>query len=115
MIKMNSVWSELLGNLLVSPLKILIIISKTDKELVGGVLKQVVDLLGFVDDDGAGLVDVLYEGDETLSVPGPGVLHDELLIPVQSEQKYYHLTANDEPRPRLYINRGHWSSVPYSG
>ena len=47
-------------------------------------------------EDGAGLVDVLDEGDETELVPGPGVLHHKLLISVKSEQRRGQSVSRDE-------------------
>ena len=83
MVEMNSMRSQLLSYLLVSCLQSRVVRSEADEELVCGVGQEVLDLLGLVDQHGAGLVDVLDEGDETVPVPGTGVLHHKLLVPVQ--------------------------------
>ena len=83
MVEMNTMRSHLLGNLLVSSLQSRVVRSEADEELVCGVGQEVLDLLGLVDQHGAGLVDVLDEGDEAVPVPGAGVLHYKLLVPVQ--------------------------------
>ena len=73
-------------NLLIRCLQSRVLRSEANEELVCWVAQQVLDLLGLVDENGTGLVDVLYEGDETVPVPGTGVLHHKLLVPVQPEQ-----------------------------
>ena len=83
MVEMNSIRSQLLSYLFVGCLQSRVVRSEADEELVCGVGQEVLDLLGLVDQHGAGLVDVLDEGDEAVPVPGAGVLHHELLVPVQ--------------------------------
>ena len=100
-IEMDPVRSHVLGYLLVRSLQSLIVEGKADEELVCGVGQEVLDLLGLVDQHGAGLVDVLDEGDETVPVPGPGVLHHKLLVPVQPK-KYKPLMDNSL---KLYLLR----------
>ena len=83
MVEMNSMRSQLLSYLPISCLQSWVVRSEADEELVCGVGQEVLDLLGLVDQHGAGLVDVLDEGDETVPVPGTQVLHHKLLVPVQ--------------------------------
>ena len=83
MVEMDSMRSQVLRYLLVSRLQSRVLRSEADEELVSGVAQEVLDLLGLVDEHGAGLVDVLDEGDETVPVPGTQVLHHKHLVPVQ--------------------------------